>query len=239
MYAFSSHTVTTDAAIRWIGMCGVGSIVSVCGMHTHTQTICEIVNTHNVCFMEWPEGKAACSAAVTLMNWILYLKKYISRAYLCLHDWYMLIIASLQITYHRICIMSIKRLKVNYLLCVIGTFAVAHWGETNCEFYMSLAAKYDKWVYCTHCGLKHSASIPSFQEVTWHSICCSLPLYRIGWLSAQKAMEYDRHSLSGYSISHFLEETENCINALFDPIEKPKKAEAQLKKSLCRDLLYM
>ncbi len=44
-------------------------------------------------------------------------------------------------------------------------------------------------------------------------------------------MEYDRHSLSGYSISHFLEETENCINALFDPIEKPKKAEAQFKKN--------
>ncbi len=49
-------------------------------------------------------------------------------------------------------------------------------------------------------------------------------------------MEYDRHSLSGYSISHFLEETENCINALFNPIEKPKKAEAQLKKKVFADI---
>lgn len=45
---------------------------------------------------------------------------------LILHDSYMLIIASLRITNHRIFIMSIKRLKVNYLLCVIETFAVAH-----------------------------------------------------------------------------------------------------------------
>jgi len=27
-------------------------------------------------------------------------------------------------------------------------------------------------------------------------------------------MEFDRHSLSGYSISHFLEETDNCIIAV-------------------------